>query len=216
MILVVEDDLNIRKLLYSVLVQAGYKVDLAKNGLEGVNAVSKKKYDLILMDLMMPEMDGHEAIREIRKFSDTSVIFVSALSDEKSQVEAYNGGADGYILKPFSIKILLSIIDRHLNKKKIEFKAGDLYVNFSNKEVLLHEKELKLTVKERELLFHLIKNRNILCTREGILNSVWGADYNGTDRVVDNNIKKLRNTLGKYGDFIKTVKMGGYIFENKI
>lgn len=215
MVLLVEDTESIRKLVKTILNRENIELYEASNGLEALSALSSNSYNfqLILMDIMMPEMDGIETTQAIREFSQIPIIFLTALSDERSQVLSYEAGADGYITKPFSKAILLSMVKRYLSKRKEIKKFPHLELIESSKKVILDGVELSLATKENRLLFYLVENIGKVLTREQILNAIWGHDFFGTDRVVDNHIKKLRAKLGPCANYIKTVKLEGYLFE---
>ncbi|MGL6113900.1 response regulator transcription factor [Cetobacterium sp. SF1] len=214
MILLVEDTENIRKLVKLFLKDENISIDEACDGLQALEKLKNgNKYSLLLVDIMMPNLNGIELTEEIRKFSQVPIVFITALSDEKSQILAYSAGADGYLTKPFSKELLKSVVNRYL-KRKINIKTFEgLTLIEENRKVLVDNKELFLPAKERELLFYLSDNISLAKTREQILNAVWGYDYFGSDRVVDNHIKKLRINLGEYAKFIKTIKLVGYMFE---
>lgn len=215
MVLLVEDTESIRKLVKTILNRENIELYEASNGLEALSALSSNSYNfqLILMDIMMPEMDGIETTQAIREFSQIPIIFLTALSDERSQVLSYEAGADGYITKPFSKAIFLSMVKRYLSKRKEIKKFPHLELIESSKKVILDGVELSLATKENRLLFYLVENMGKVLTREQILNAIWGHDFFGTDRVVDNHIKKLRAKLGPCANYIKTVKLEGYLFE---
>lgn len=215
MILLVEDSITIRKLIKEILKEKNIEIEEAENGEEALNLLKNNIYDLIILDIMMPKMNGLELIKIIRDFSNIPIIFLSALSDEKTQILAYNLGADGYLTKPFSPNILISIVERYLRKKEKIEKYQSLELHFNSKKILIEDKEVHLPIKEREILFYLVSNINIVKTRDQILNSIWGYDYYGEDRAVDKHISKLREQLGKYGILIKTVKSIGYKFEKE-
>ncbi|WP_297488137.1 response regulator transcription factor [uncultured Cetobacterium sp.] len=213
MILLVEDSIIIRKLIKEILIEKNIEIEEAENGEEALSLLKNNIYDLIILDIMMPKMDGLELINIIRDFSNIPIIFLSALSDEKTQISAYNLGADGYITKPFSPNILISIIERYLRKKEKIEKYKSLELHFKSKKVVIEDEEIHLPIKEREILFYLANSVNVVKTRDQILNSVWGYDYYGEDRAVDKHISKLREQLGDYGGLIKTIKSIGYKFE---
>lgn len=215
MVLLVEDTESIRKLVKTILNRENIELYEASNGMEALSALSSNSHNfqLILMDIMMPEMDGIETTQAIREFSQIPIIFLTALSDERSQVLSYEAGADGYITKPFSKAILLSMVKRYLSKRKEIKKFPHLELIESSKKVILDGVELSLATKENRLLFYLVENMGKVLTREQILNAIWGHDFFGTDRVVDNHIKKLRAKLGPCANYIKTVKLEGYLFE---
>ncbi|MBC2852556.1 response regulator transcription factor [Cetobacterium sp. 2G large] len=214
MILIVEDTESLRKLTRKILEKEGFSVDEAENGEIALEKISgETKYSLILLDIMMPKMDGMEFIKNLRIFSEVPVVFITALSDERSQVLAYENGADGYLTKPFSKALLLSMVKRFEQKSSKPVHYDELTLFKSSRGVFIHEKEIHLPTKERELLFYLEENKGVIKTREQILDAIWGYDFYGNDRVVDKHIAKLRDRLGESNRFIKTVKALGYKFE---
>lgn len=214
MILIVEDTESLRKLTRKILEKEGLAVDEAENGEIALEKVSgETKYSLILLDIMMPKMNGLEFIKELRNFSEVPVVFITALSDERSQILAYENGADGYLTKPFSKPLLISMVKRFEQKASKPVHYDELTLSKSSRGVFLHGEELHLPTKERELLFYLEENKGSIKTREQILDAIWGYDFYGNDRVVDKHIAKLRDRLGESSRFIKTVKALGYKFE---
>lgn len=214
MILIVEDTESLRKLSRKILEKEGFSVDEAENGEIALQKVSgETKYSLILLDIMMPKMDGLEFIKNLRAFSEVPVVFVTALSDERSQVLAYENGADGYLAKPFSKALLLSMVKRFEQKSSKPVHYDELTLFKSSRGVFINDEEIHLPTKERELLFYLEDNKGVIKTREQILDAIWGYDFYGNDRVVDKHIAKLRDRLGESSRFIKTVKALGYKFE---
>ncbi|MCJ8343632.1 MAG: response regulator transcription factor [Cetobacterium sp.] len=213
MVLIVDDTLIIVELVKDILKRENIEVDEAFNGLEALDKIKLKNFDLIIVDIMMPELNGLELVKIIREFSEVPIIFLTALSDEKSQTLAYDYGADGYLTKPFSAQILLSIVKRFLNKKEVIKKYENLELHFKSRKILLDNQELYLPTKERELLFYLVENEGVVKNREQILNAVWGYDFYGNDRVVDKHMTKLRDNLKNYSKFLKTIKLVGYKFE---
>lgn len=214
MILIVEDTESLRKLTRKILEKEGLSVDEAENGEIALEKVSgETKYSLILLDIMMPKMNGLEFIKELRNFSEVPVVFITALSDERSQILAYENGADGYLTKPFSKPLLISMVKRFEQKASKPVHYDELTLSKSSRGVFLHGEELHLPTKERELLFYLEENKGSIKTREQILDAIWGYDFYGNDRVVDKHIAKLRDRLGESSRFIKTVKALGYKFE---
>lgn len=214
MILIVEDTESLRKLTRKILEKEGLSIDEAENGEIALEKVSgKTKYSLILLDIMMPKMNGLEFIKELRSFSEVPVVFITALSDERSQVLAYENGADGYLTKPFSKPLLISMVKRFEQKASKPVQYDELTLSKSSRGVFINGEELHLPTKERELLFYLEENKGSIKTREQILDAIWGYDFYGNDRVVDKHIAKLRDRLGESSRFIKTVKALGYKFE---
>lgn len=214
MILIVEDTESLRKLTRKILEKEGLSIDEAENGEIALEKVSgETKYSLILLDIMMPKMNGLEFIKELRNFSEVPVVFITALSDERSQVLAYENGADGYLTKPFSKPLLISMVKRFEQKASKPVQYDELTLSKSSRGVFINGEELHLPTKERELLFYLEENKGSIKTREQILDAIWGYDFYGNDRVVDKHIAKLRDRLGESSRFIKTVKALGYKFE---
>lgn len=214
MILIVEDTESLRKLTRKILEKEGLAVDEAENGEIALEKVSgETKYSLILLDIMMPKMNGLEFIKELRNFSEVPVVFITALSDERSQILAYENGADGYLTKPFSKPLLISMVKRFEQKASKPVHYDELTLSKSSRGVFINGEELHLPTKERELLFYLEENKGSIKTREQILDAIWGYDFYGNDRVVDKHIAKLRDRLGESSRFIKTVKALGYKFE---
>ncbi|MCX3068192.1 response regulator transcription factor [Cetobacterium somerae] len=214
MILIVEDTESLRKLTRKILEKEGLSIDEAENGEIALEKVSgETKYSLILLDIMMPKMNGLEFIKELRSFSEVPVVFITALSDERSQVLAYENGADGYLTKPFSKPLLISMVKRFEQKASKPVQYDELTLSKSSRGVFINGEELHLPTKERELLFYLEENKGSIKTREQILDAIWGYDFYGNDRVVDKHIAKLRDRLGESSRFIKTVKALGYKFE---
>lgn len=214
MILIVEDTESLRKLTRKILEKEGLSVDEAENGEIALEKVSgETKYSLILLDIIMPKMNGLEFIKELRNFSEVPVVFITALSDERSQILAYENGADGYLTKPFSKPLLISMVKRFEQKASKPVHYDELTLSKSSRGVFINGEELHLPTKERELLFYLEENKGSIKTREQILDAIWGYDFYGNDRVVDKHIAKLRDRLGESSRFIKTVKALGYKFE---
>nr|WP_307776406.1 response regulator transcription factor [uncultured Cetobacterium sp.] len=214
MILIVEDEENIRKLLKIILTSEGYEVDEAKDGEEAIEKFNvPNKYKLVLLDVMMPKVNGLEFIDYLREISNIPVIFLSALSDEKTQILAYKNGADGYITKPFSRDLLMSVINRFYEKITTPIIYGDLTLIRNSRSVFIKNEEIHLAAKEREILFYLEDNKGLVKNRNQILDAVWGYDFIGNDRVVDKQLAKLREKLGESSKYIKTIKSLGYKFE---
>lgn len=217
-ILVVDDEKLIRDVIIEYLVLDGFKAYEAANGEEAIRMAKTCKIDLIIMDIMMPKMDGYTACREIKKFApDIPFIMLSARSEEYDKLIGFDLGIDDYVTKPFSTKELLArikaITKRKINKDKIIIEG--LVIDDLAHEVLVDGKQVNLTPKEYDLLKYLVENKNIAMSRETLLAAIWGFDYYGDDRTVDTHIKTIRNRLGKYRDMIKTIRGMGYKFEYK-
>lgn len=219
-ILVVDDEARMRKIVKDFLVAKDYTVLEAANGEEALDIMydSKNKIDLVILDIMMPKMDGWETCREIRKISKVPIIMLTAKGDETDELLGYDLGIDEYITKPFSPKILVARIDailRRANKLNEEdiITAGKLEINKTSHVVKVDGKEVELSFKEFELLCYFAENKGIALSREKILNSVWNYDYFGDARTIDTHVKKIRSKLGECGDYIKTIWGMGYKFE---
>lgn len=217
-ILVVDDELLIRKVIREYLESENYKVLEAENGLDALRILSSNKVNLIILDIMMPKMDGFACLEEIRKTKDIPVIMLSAMKEETDKLNSFNLGVDDYVTKPFSPKELIARVKAHLkrtvNNEEV-YTYKDLIVDYRGRKVTINGKSVSLTPKEYELLTYFIKNKGIALSREQLLNSVWDYDYYGDDRTVDTHIKMLRKNLGIYRDLIKTVREVGYKYETE-
>ena len=214
-ILIVEDEKKIRDLLEIYFIKENYTVDKAENGEEALLKMQLNNYDIILLDLYMPKMDGFDTCREIRKTSSVPIVILTALSDDESQLLAYELGADDFIMKPFKKDILLAKVNRIMERTKINMEQYT-FKNLIEKDsyrVFLDNKEIKFAPKEFEVLLYLAENIGMIKTREDILNKVWNYDLEVNDRVVDNHIKKIRKKLGNCSNYVKTVVSVGYKFE---
>lgn len=222
-VLVCDDEENLRKVIRKYAEFSNHEVDEACDGFEAVEKVRKNDYDIILMDVMMPEMDGFTAVKEIRKTKDIPIIMLTAKSQEYDKVLGFELGVDDYVVKPFSSKEIILRIDAILRRtatkdepvsenKQIYEKNG-LFVDMDAYKVTIDSKESQMTLKEYDLLFFLIRNKNIALTRERLLNEVWGYDFFGDDRTLDTHIKMLRKSLKNYSNLIVTVRGLGYRFD---
>lgn len=220
-ILIVEDEKRLRDLLRDYLLKEQYTVDLASNGEEGLEKSLETDYDLILLDVMMPFMDGFDMLKELRKKKDTRVFIITAKSMDDDFVEAYSIGANDFIAKPFSPKILVLKINNlfsRLEYEKDDLKDhvyGRLRVNEKSQRVFVDEEEISLSKKEFELLLLFTSNEDIVLSRDTIIEKVWGYDYEGDLRTIDTSIKRLREKLGKVSAYIETVRGYGYRFKVK-
>ena len=221
-ILVADDEAGIRNIIKKYAVFEGYEIDEATNGMEAIELCKKEKFDLVIMDVMMPELDGFSAVREIKKASDIPVIMLSARTEEYDKLYGFDLGIDDYVTKPFSPKELMmrvnAIINRInlRNKKKPENKVWtykNLKVDLDARIVYINDIKIELTHKEFELLLYFINNSNIAITREQLLDNIWGSNFDGDDRTLDSHIKSLRKKLGVYADNIITLRRVGYRFE---
>jgi len=217
-ILLVEDEENIRKLIASYLVKEGFKVVEASDG-EDATLKFDNEYDfsLIILDVMMPKMDGYQVASYIRKSSDVPILMLTARDAEMDEITGFNSGADEYISKPFSPRILVArvknLLKRTSQNSMQDIELGGLVVKYRERLVLTDGKKAVLTPKEFDLLYYLLQNKNLVLTRDQLLSAVWGWDYFGDDRTVDTHIKCLRSKIGDYGKYIVTVRKVGYKFE---
>ncbi|NLZ47823.1 MAG: response regulator transcription factor [Clostridiales bacterium] len=219
-ILLVEDEKRMRILIGDYLKKEGFKYLEASNGIEAIDIFNKEKVDLVVLDIMMPFMDGWEVCKTIRKTSDVPIIILTARSEEDDKLLGYDLGADDYVTKPFSPKILVAKI-KVLLKRSDAFKDSNstgvdingLYIDELSHRVTVDGEEIILSPKEYELLLYLVKNSGIALTRNQILDNVWGTDYYGDTRTVDTNIKRLREKLKDKAYLITTIRGSGYRFE---
>ena len=215
-VLFVDDELLIRDVVKEYLEVYNYQVYEASDGFEAIEEVKNNDIDLIIMDIMMPKMDGYTAVKEIKKIRNIPVIMLSARADEYDKLLGFELGIDDYVTKPFSPKELVARVKAVLKRsddKEINFQFGQLVLMDNAHQVFIGEKEIVLTPKEYDLLKYLIQNHNIALTREQLLTKIWGYDFFGDDRTIDTHIKTLRKHLGTYGKYIKTIRKVGYKFE---
>lgn len=215
-ILIVDDEENIRKVIREYLEFEGFLCFEASNGEEAIKMFKENSYDLIVLDIMMPKIDGFTVAKEIRKKQSVPIIMLSARSEEYDKLYGFDVGIDDYVTKPFSPKELVARIKANLKRNTImneEISYLGLKIDTLGHNVYVDDKKINLTNKEYELLLYLIKNKNIVLTREQILNNVWNMDYLGEERTIDTHIKTLRNLLGPYKNLIVTVRGVGYKFE---
>lgn len=218
-ILVVDDESRMRKLVRDFLVKKGYEVLEAADGEEALDVFyGQKDIALIILDVMMPKLDGYEVCREIRERSDVPIIMLTAKSAESDELSGFEMGADEYIAKPFSPKILVARVEAILRRMgqgadNELLCAGVITVDRAAHIVTIDGEQVELSYKEFELLTYFIENAGIALSREKILNSVWNYDYFGDARTIDTHVKKLRSKMGRHGDYIKTIWGMGYKFE---
>lgn len=219
-LLIVEDEPRMREIIADYFEAKGFLVTGAQNGLEALERLEETAFDIVLLDIMMPGLDGFSVCRRIRKSSGVPIIFLTARSDEDDKLFGYELGADDYVTKPFSLAVLcaksLSLVRRAKGRVCGDvLSGGDISLDYQTRRVTAAGVECVLAPKEFELLAVLMENRNAVLTREQLLMKVWGFDYFGNDRVVDNHIKKLRAALGSCAGCIKTVIKIGYSFDTK-
>lgn len=215
--LIVDDEQNIREIIREYAEFEGYETDETDDGMKAVRMAREENYDLIIMDVMMPKLDGYSAVKEIRKFSDVPVIILSARVEEYDKLFGFEIGVDDYVTKPFSPKELMArisaVLKRTRPKKKELIKSDGLEIDIAGRNVFVDGEKVEMTPKEYELLFYLVENNGIAISREKLLCNVWGYDFYGDDRTVDTHIKMLRSSLGKYRDKIVTLRGLGYKIE---
>ena len=221
-ILVVDDEARIRSIIKKYAEFEGHRVTEASDGMEAVHLCRSLEFDLIVMDIMMPELDGFSACRQIRKTSDVPILMLSARGEEYDRINGFELGIDDYVVKPFSPRELMLRIDAILKrvgrtasvKKEEEALTFDgLRVDFAARLVYVDGVRADLSPKEYDLLFYMVKNRNLALSREKLITEVWGYEFYGDDRTLDTHIKLLRRSLGEYSRFIVTVRSVGYRFE---
>ncbi|MDD3187709.1 MAG: response regulator transcription factor [Bacilli bacterium] len=217
-ILIVDDESLIREVIKEYCINAKYKVIEACNGEEAINIVKENNIDVIILDVMMPKLDGFSACKEIKKIKDIPIIVLSARTNEIDKLYGFDLGIDDYMIKPFSPKELIArikAVTSRIKKQEEVFKYKDLVINFKSRFVSIKNKEIFLTPKQYELLFYFINNKGVALSRDQIITNIWGYDFYGDDRTIDSHIKILRNNLGEYKDLIITVRGMGYKFETK-
>lgn len=218
-ILIVDDEEKIREVIRQYAEYEGYEVEEAEDGLDAIKLCKNNDFDMIIMDVMMPKLDGYGAVKEIKKIKDIPVLMLSARSDEYDKLYGFDLGIDDYVTKPFSPRELMArvhvIINRNKNTNKHDELVFDgLRIDLDAMDVYVDDEKIDLTPKEYELLIYMAKNNNIALSREKLLNEVWDYDFFGDYRTIDTHIKMLRNSLGKYREFIKTLRGVGYKFES--
>ena len=217
-ILICDDEALIRNVIKEYLVVENYQVLEAENGIDAIEVVKNNDVDLVIMDIMMPKMDGYQAVREIKKIKDIPFIMLSARGEEFDKLVGFDMGIDDYVIKPFSPKELVARVKAVMKRVKREdnsYVYEGLVIDDLAHEVMIDGKNVVLTPKEYDLLKYFMQNKNIALSRDTILTNIWGYDFYGDERTVDTHVKTLRNNLGKYRDVIKTVRGMGYKFDAK-
>lgn len=216
-ILVVDDEERIRNVIRTYAENEGYIIFEASDGIKALDIVKKVEIDLIILDIMMPKLDGFSTLNKIKEISDIPVIMLSARQEEYDKLYGFDLGIDDYVTKPFSLKELMArikvVLDRHNQEINKVFKFEGLEVDVDSHQVYVNEELVHLTPKEFELLHYLILNKNRVISREQFLSELWNYDYFGDDRTIDTHIKMLRANLKEYRKFIVTVRSVGYKFE---
>ncbi len=226
-ILVVDDEIRIRSIIRKYAEFEGHTVTEAGDGMEAVRMARTEEFDIIILDIMMPELDGFSACREIRKTQQTPIIMLSARGEEYDKINGFELGVDDYVVKPFSPRELMLRVEAVMKRVKrrddesrtenqiIEFDNGGLRVDLTARIVYVDGKRVEMSPKEYDLFFYLLRNRNVALTRERLISEVWGYDFFGDARTLDTHIKLLRKSLGKYNTFIVTLRGVGYRFEEQ-
>lgn len=219
-ILVVDDEEKIREVIETYAKFEGYEVDMAEDGIEAIEKCKQNDYDCIIMDIMMPKLDGYSTYKEISKTKDIPVLMLSARGEEYDKLFGFEIGIDDYVVKPFSPKELMARINVIVRRNQAEIKPNKVYefgglkIDVDGHALYVNGEEKSPTPKEFELLMYFIQNEGKALSRDQLLSSVWGYDFFGDDRTVDTHIKMLRNTIGEYRDFIITVRGVGYKFDS--
>ena len=229
-ILVVDDEARIRSIIKKYAEFEGHTVTEAGDGMEAVRLCRKENFDIIIMDIMMPELDGFSACREIRKVSNTPIIMLSARGEEYDKINGYETGIDDYVVKPFSAKELMLRIDAIMKRSRnagrpnddvkkqnviVELDGGGFKADLTARIVYIKGERVDMSPKEYDLLFYMLDNRNIALSREKLISEVWGYDFYGDARTLDTHIKLLRKSLGEYSRYIVTLRGVGYRFEGE-
>lgn len=224
-LLIVDDEEKIRKLISKYAVFEGYEVAEAENGMQAVEMLRNTQYDLVILDIMMPELDGFSAAREIRKTSQIPIILLSARGEEYDKISGFELGVDDYVVKPFSPRELMKRVGAVLKRSRTAqpseaahecVQLGGLEVDFTARQVTIDGSVQELSPKEYDLLFFMVRNRGIALTRDRLISEVWGFDFFGDDRTLDTHIKLLRKQLGDYARCITTLRGVGYRFEKNV
>lgn len=218
-VLIVDDEERIRDIIKEYLDFEGYTYDEASNGMEAIDKIKENEYSVVILDIMMPKVDGFTVVREVRKFSDVPVIMLSARGEEYDKLFGFEMGVDDYITKPFSPKELVARVKAILKRsgaiaeKQGVLKIPGIEIDETGRKVLVDGKQITLTPKEFDILVYMVKNQNIVLSREKILSTIWGYEFFGDDRTVDTHIKMLRNSIEPYRNYIKTIWSIGYKLE---
>lgn len=220
-LLIVDDEQKIREVIREYAEFNGFEVSEAADGMSAIGLCKLNDYDLIIMDIMMPRLDGFSACKEIKKIKNIPMIMLSARSEEYDKLFGFELGIDDYVVKPFSPKELMArinaVLARHAGPAEVQpdvLEFGGLVINLAARTVTVDGDRIELTPKEYDLLFYMVKNKNIALSRDKLLSDIWGYDFFGDDRTIDTHIKNLRNNLGPYRDHIVTLRGVGYKFED--
>lgn len=219
-LLIVDDEKNIREIVRKYAVFEGFDCIEASNGMEAITVFEENDVDLIIMDAMMPELDGFSASSRIRQNSNVPIIMLSARGEEYDKIHGFELGVDDYVVKPFSPKELMMRVKAILGRAKQanedkEFELGGLNINFVSRVVTVDGERVQLSPKEYDLLFYMVRNADVALSREKLINEIWGYDFYGDERTLDTHIKLIRKRLGPYAKLIVTLRGVGYRFETQ-
>lgn len=220
-ILLIEDDKDIRELIcdyFHAKSKGSIHIDIADNGQRGIEKAYENSYDLLLLDIMLPNLDGFEICKEVRRDSDVPIIFITARASEPDMLKGYALGCDDYVIKPFMLPVLFEKANALIKRSKglvrlPQFYAGSLTLNPNNGNVISSGEDVTLTAKEFAILKILFENKGKIITRENIITKLWGYDADIDERIIDSHIKNLRKALGENAKLIKTIRSRGYILE---
>ena len=218
-ILIVDDEEKIREMIGKFAAHEGHEATLASNGIEALELFSRNDFDVVILDVMMPEMDGYETLKKMKEIKDVPCIFLTALGQEYDRIYGFDIGAEDYVTKPFSPKELMmriKVILKRSGSDSSRIVADGLVLDEDAHTVTVDGKRVDMANKEYELLLYLMKNRGNALTRQAIISKVWGYEYDSDDRTLDTHMKLLRKDLGEYGSYITTIRGVGYRFEKKI
>lgn len=218
-ILIVDDESKIREIVKEYATLSGFNVDEASDGLKAIELVKLNDYDCIILDIMMPNIDGFTALKKIKELKDTPIIMLSARDQEYDKLFSFDNGVDDYVCKPFSPKELIArikvLVSRNKQTNNNTIIEDGIKLEIEGRNLYIDDIKVNVTNKEFDLLIYLIRNKNTVINRDKLLESIWGYDYSGDDRTIDSHIKMLRKNLGKYRESIVTIRGLGYKFENK-
>ena len=217
-LLIADDEEKIREMLGKYASHEGYEVTLASDGREALELFQNGDFDLVILDVMMPEMDGYEALKKMKEIKDVPCIFLTALGQEYDRIYGFDIGAEDYVTKPFSLKELMmriKVILKRENKENSRIIVKDMILDEDAHTVTIKGERIDLANKEYELLLYLLKNRGNALTRQAIISKVWGYEYDSDDRTLDTHMKLLRKDLKEYGQYITTIRGVGYRFEKE-
>ena len=218
-LLIVDDEEKIREMIGKYASHEGHEYILASNGKEALELFKKDDFDLVVLDVMMPEMDGYETLKKMKEIKDVPCIFLTALGQEYDRIYGFDIGAEDYVTKPFSLKELMmriKVILKRENKTTSKIIVDGLVVDEDAHTVMVDGERIDMANKEYELLLYLLKNMGNALTRQSIISKVWGYEYDSDDRTLDTHMKLLRKDLGEYGNYITTIRGVGYRFEKEI